>query len=549
MRIAKMLNQETQDMHKRHDWTGRLAAAVLTTGLAASAQAIVNDPADLAVVEALHGGVIEHCEAAVASGDFLAMFDCGDELFEAPFNAVDGGGANVGDGGRYTGVPRADQNGPLEWANHIPMRATGPNAVSCITCHNLPVADGAGEAGLNVIRNPLHSVRTSKFIQRNAPHLHGSAVLQVLAEEMNEELDAIVAAGIADVCDDIDAGVAARITRTYQLDTKGVNFGRVEVEGRAGRPCPKDVDITAKGIDEDLVPKPYQWKGTDATLRGFNRGAFHQELGMQPVELTGYGVDGDGDGVVDEISVDDVSALNQYIGAQPRPVSSIELSDLRDALVADGQADVADALGLVSLSMAEKDAIARGEALFEETLECSSCHISELLIDDPIFNDPSENPNYRDELFPSGLDPVAEGLDPADPLSFDLTADQPDNEFLIDGETVHLGPLTVNEDGKAVVRLYGDLKRHRMGSGLAENIREFPDIPRAMWMTENLWGIAETGSFLHDGRATTLSEAILLHGGEAADHSAAFAELTPAEQADVIAFLESLVLFLAELEE
>jgi hypothetical protein len=62
---------------------------------------------------------------------FKRAFETGDELFETVFNALDGSGANVGAGLRYTRVPRADLSGPGEWARHVPARVTGPNAQAC----------------------------------------------------------------------------------------------------------------------------------------------------------------------------------------------------------------------------------------------------------------------------------------------------------------------------------------------------------------------------------------------------------------------------------
>lgn len=68
-------------------------------------------------------------------------------------------------------------------------------------------------------------------------------------------------------------------------------------------------------------------------------------------------------------------------------------------------------------------------------------------------------------------------------------------------------------------------------------------------MTENLWGVGSTAPYLHDGRATTLTEAILEHGGEARSSRNAFAGRSDAEKADIIAFLDNLVLFKAPEEE
>ena len=61
------------------------------------------------------------------------------------------------------------------------------------------------------------------------------------------------------------------------------------------------------------------------------------------------------------------------------------------------------------------------------------------------------------------------------------------------------------------------------------------------FLTPELWEVGSTGPWLHDGRATTLKEAIEFHGGEAAEHAKAFAFLAKPEQDAVIAFLLNLI--------
>jgi hypothetical protein len=65
-------------------------------------------------------------------------------------------------------------------------------------------------------------------------------------------------------------------------------------------------------------------------------------------------------------------------------------------------------------------------------------------------------------------------------------------------------------------------------------------------MTKELWGVGSTAPYLHDGRATTLASAILEHGGEAQASRNAFAALSETAQANVVAFLNNLVLFKQE---
>jgi hypothetical protein len=55
-----------------------------------------------------------------------------------------------------------------------------------------------------------------------------------------------------------------------------------------------------------------------------------------------------------------------------------------------------------------------------------------------------------------------------------------------------------------------------------------------------LWGVADSGPYLHDGRAATLAEAIKLHAGQAASSANRFTGLSDAQQEELIAFLNTL---------
>lgn len=92
---------------------------------------------------------------------------------------------------------------------------------------------------------------------------------------------------------------------------------------------------------------------------------------------------------------------------------------------------------------------------------------------------------------------------------------------------------------------YTDLLLHDMGEGLADERPEGQADGRE-WRTPPLWGIgaastvSDEAGFLHDGRARTLKEAVLWHGGEAQAARDAFAAMEKAERDALIAFLESL---------
>jgi CxxC motif-containing protein (DUF1111 family) len=88
-----------------------------------------------------------------------------------------------------------------------------------------------------------------------------------------------------------------------------------------------------------------------------------------------------------------------------------------------------------------------------------------------------------------------------------------------------------------VAVLFADLKRHDMGPGLAETHGTELD---GHFTTARLWGVADTAPYLHDGRATTLTEAILLHGGEAQAARDAFSLLPDEDRLRILGLLRAL---------
>jgi len=455
---------------------------------------------------------------------FIDAFEAGDELTEFSFSAERGVGINVGEGRRFTRFPRADLTGPTEWANHFPKREGGANATSCIACHNAPFANGAGDIALNVAVDPAHTGNTSLYLDRNTLPLFALAIPQRLAEEISTEITAQRTAGEALAC---DAGEA-----TVALTSKGIDYGTLQLTRTGDSPCVIEADASGlSGIDEDLIIKPFGWKGNEPTIRSFTRGAAHNELGMQAVELVGD-QDGDFDGVINELTVGDLTALAIYMAALERPVTKLELADL----------------GLEELTPEERGDIEIGQALFAE-VGCGSCHSPTMEFDTPVFSEPSATPGYYDATFPDGSAPGDHGLAMATAIAFDMTADQPNNQIeQADGTIHHLGALEVSDQGRPMARWYTDFKRHDMGEALSD-----PDDPlgvgASMFLTRSLAGVGVTGPWLHDGRATSLDEAIMAHGGASADVTASYAALPEMERAKIVAFLENQVMYGSEEEE
>ena len=67
-----------------------------------------------------------------------------------------------------------------------------------------------------------------------------------------------------------------------------------------------------------------------------------------------------------------------------------------------------------------------------------------------------------------------------------------------------------------------------------------PSTAECEYRTPPLWGMRDSAPYMHDGRAQTPVEAIAYHGGEGESSRDAFFELSPSEQSDLLAFLDTL---------
>ena len=124
-------------------------------------------------------------------------------------------------------------------------------------------------------------------------------------------------------------------------------------------------------------------------------------------------------------------------------------------------------------------------------------------------------------------------------------------------ETVMVGEVLFDRIGCAACHkprlgdidgLYSDLLVHDMGQELADPSIYYSKsgtagttlVRASEWRTPPLWGVADSAPYLHDGRARTLKEAILLHNGQASESANYFSGLHDTEQEAVLTFLRSL---------
>ena len=103
----------------------------------------------------------------------------------------------------------------------------------------------------------------------------------------------------------------------------------------------------------------------------------------------------------------------------------------------------------------------------------------------------------------------------------------------------------VPQVSRQVIHPYTDLLVHDMGPGLADNRPDF-EASGSEWRTAPLWGIGLVEmvnghtNFLHDGRARSLLEAVMWHGGEAQAARDQVLRMTADQRSALVAFLGSL---------
>jgi CxxC motif-containing protein (DUF1111 family) len=111
--------------------------------------------------------------------------------------------------------------------------------------------------------------------------------------------------------------------------------------------------------------------------------------------------------------------------------------------------------------------------------------------------------------------------------------------------TLGTGDSEVRALSRQTIHPYTDLLLHDLGPELSDGMPE-KDAAAAEWRTPPLWGLGLAARvdgylfLLHDGRARSMEEAILWHGGEAKQSRDAFRSLPAPARSDLLRFLESL---------
>jgi len=473
----------------RNDCPMRPSPAPLSLEAARDAHRVAERRHDLRFREAAEPGFFLKTAAAALDPRRLAegrmclvdVAELGALVFEHEYGFVDGlggGGAAKAPGGPFRRVHRGAFG--------------GPETISCRSCHWVGGSNGAGAETDNVFLLG-DGERPESGDARNPPALVALGVVQALAREMTRDLhtqrDALVRVSTQE-------GAA----RTVRLATKGVDFGELGV-GKDGA-----LDTRAViGVDPDLVVKPFGWKGTQADFADFATDALQIHFGIQNDVLLGAGTadvygdgadpaDRDGDGVRSELGTGPFTALLVHLAV-------LELPAIEPLIQSQPMAPAAPLLlGPTSTNFAED--FQRGRKAFHE-LGCAGCHMPMLVLDRPVI-----------EI--AGAPPIDLARDMRRPM---LTYDPAVRGY--------------------PVWLFSDLKRHDMGAAnAARHVQR--GVKLGEYLTPRLWGVADSGPYLHDGRAPSFDYAIAGHDGEGAAARAAFAPLSREQKGDLNVYLMSL---------
>ena len=418
--------------------------------------------------------------------DIEEIIEHGEFLFKVSFNELDGLGRPETSGTTKT---RPRRESPQNF-----NRISGPDANACVACHNLPRIGGGGDNSNNVfglasdidfatLEGSVGSEDDSSSVlditnERNTIGVFGSGLVELLSREITSDLLNIVEKSKKLSIDENKVIKA-------DLESKGINYGYIEVHPN-GFVDRSNVD----GIDSDLVLRPFIQKGVIGTLRDFSNISMNHHHGMQSEELAGLNSDLDRDGIVNELTEGDITAVTIF-------QATLDFPD-----------------NIFSENEEIKSAQLKGKEIFNN-IGCASCHMPTLPLKSLMFVEPG-------------------------PLNTEIsTTIVESKKTLVVNLEDYVSKLDKDEDGNYLIPIWSDLKRHDMGSKLDNERPLQKGVPTNYWLTKKLWGFYSEPPFLHHGRANLLNDVIEMHQGDAKISSDAYFELDSSEQQYLIEFLKS----------
>ncbi len=410
----------------------------------------------------------------------------GRQLFQRKFTLAEGLGPRVADGS-------GDMNKVL---------ALGAGLTdSCAACHGRP--RGSAGTGGSVVTRPD---------SRDAPHLFGAGLKEMLASEMTADLRALRSQALA-------RAAASGRSVTVALASKGIAFGSLTARADGF------VDSSrVEGVDPDLRVRPFFAQGGEFSLRAFVVGALQNEMGLQAADPDLAQAAAGGrvttpSGLVLDGAHDRVDAPPAQPGADPDHDGILD--EVPTALVDDLEFYL---LNYFKPGIGQQTAATTHGRKLLHRIGCTGCHVPTLVV--------AHDRRVADvETVFDAERGILNRLFATATLRHATVVDSP-------GLPPRKAPL-----GRpfAVRNFFSDLKRHDLGPSFHE--RNYDGSTQNEFLTAPLWGVATTAPYGHDGRSISLEEVILRHGGEALQARDAFALLPSHEQAAVLAFLQTLVLF------
>lgn len=461
------------------------------------------------------------------------LVDFGLKLFVARFTTEDGLGRPMTKG---TGNPLSDPLSPLVFPRNF-NRISSPDSQGCAACHNLPRPGGGGDRVTDVFvlgqrfdfatfdhndTMPLRGAmdEMGNFVtfdnvsdERKTIGMFGSGYIEMLARQITADLQAI-----RDATPPGGSGA---------LVSKGISFGAIRRNPNGTWDTSQVLGLVAPSVAStgandppSLIIRPFHQASNVISIRQFTNNAYNHHHGIQSEERFGLDVDADGDGVVNELTTADMTAVSVFQATLPPP----------------GQ--------VISNDPEVEHAVLNGQRLFRE-IGCAGCHIPALPLtahSNPglpgkpgwIYFEPNPyNPLGNLQLGSTNYPLTA----PA--LTLDLTSDELP------------GPRLKAHQGVVMVPAFMDFRVHNITTGpndpnaepLNQNLKPGSSgfvAGNTKFLTRHLWGLYNSGPFMHHGKFSRMREAIENHNGEAIASRQAFDGLSPTERDEVIEFLKSL---------
>jgi hypothetical protein len=449
-----------------------------------------------------------------------ALLALGRLLFNANWTDQEGGGRPLTKG---TGRPLGDPSQPLTGPRGF-NRISGPDANSCAGCHNTPygIPGGAGDFVTNVFVlaqrfdfvsfNSKDAVPTKGAAAedlapvtlqdvgnlRATTGMFGAGYLEMLARQITAELQ------------HIRAGIKRGDSK--ELVAKGIHFGWLTLTREGLWDTSRVVGLprlslltTGSNNPPTLVIRPWHQAANVVSIREFTNNAFNQHHGIQSTERFGVDTDPDGDGLTNELTRADVTAVTLWQAALQVPGRVIPNDPMIEA------------------------AVLLGEKAFAR-IGCATCHVPSLPLERSgwVFTEPGPyNPpgNLR-----SGETKTV-GMDLTSPLlpAPRLLPETPDAKFIaVPAYTdFKLHDVCNPEDGEPL-----DMNQSVWSPKFKQGNRYF--------LTKRLWGAANMPNHFHNGMYTTMRGAVLAHSGEALESRLAFQALSKNERDSLIEFLKTL---------